>query len=320
MTNHRISWVFPIVIATLIRPLAAQEPPTPQQLIDAAHRVSDLTHLRPYTLSANVTVDSGDKKTIKTGHLTITRDRGRTREELEIGGLREVRIFAGGKTYVVPPNGLLDGMGLMDLDRKWDPVTFVVSKFHDVRRDKVQDADAWCMSWGSGGTESQSCFDVVKGAYLGHFPGDRMSNQYFDFATVGDQRLYPRRALISRGNLRIEVSSIEIKPGANEDLFALPDNAIEIEKCRGPGYLKRVYAPQLDFPEKERKQKIQGVVTLSVLVDKEGNVASAQALTSPTEGFAHEAEAEVRKWRFLPTTCGQPAYREAVVELDFHLY
>jgi hypothetical protein len=68
-----------------------------------------------------------------------------------------------------------------------------------------------------------------------------MSTQYFDFAAVGNQVLYPQRALISRGNLRTEASSIEIKPGANEDLFALPDNAIEIEKCMGPDCpLKRV--------------------------------------------------------------------------------
>jgi hypothetical protein len=51
-------------------------------------------------------------------------------------------MVVGDKTYIVPPGGLLGEMGLEELDRRWDPGTFVVSKLHAVRRDKVQDTDA----------------------------------------------------------------------------------------------------------------------------------------------------------------------------------
>ena len=51
----------------------AQETPAPQQLIDAAHKASDLSQLGPYILNANVVVNPGDKKNEKTGRLTIAR-------------------------------------------------------------------------------------------------------------------------------------------------------------------------------------------------------------------------------------------------------
>jgi TonB family protein len=301
---------------------SAQEPPSPRQLIDTAHKVSDLATLGPYTLTANVTIDPGDKKTTKTGRLLIARDGERSRQELEIFGVREVTISVGGKRYIVPPQGLLSGMGLMDADRMWDPVHFIASRFNAVRRDTVDGADAWCMTRESGQLPA-SCFDAAKGVYLGNIPNDKMSNEYFDFTSVGNQVFYPRRAVILRTNIgRIEVSSIEITPGrVKDDLFTPPDNAIEIEACRGQSPLKPIYTPEPDFPERERKQKKQDTVQVSVIVDKEGNVASAQALIASTEGFARQAEAVVRKWRFQPAMCGgKPIYQAMTVEVDFHLY
>jgi TonB family protein len=300
---------------------SAQEPPTPQQLIDAAHKVLDLTSLGPYTLTANVVVDSGDEKTRKTGRLMIVRDRDRTREELEFGGAREIRLFLGGKQYIVSL-GLLSGLGLMDFDRRWDPVHFIASRFNSVRRDKVEGADAWCMNWESGQLPS-SCFDAVKGVYLGAIPNERMSDEYFDFTSVGNQIFYPRRAVMLRNDFgRIEVNSIEITPGAaKDDLFALPDNAIEIERCRRQTPVKPLYQPEANYPERERKQKQQGKALFSIIVDKEGNVAAAQLLTAPTEGLAREAEAAVRKWRFQPATCdGRSVNQELNWGFHFHLY
>jgi TonB family protein len=326
MTNNRLPWLFFVVMAMIVRPTAAQEPPTVQQLIDTAHRISNLANLRPYTLTANVVVDNGDPKTRRIGRLTIYRDRGRTREELEMGGTREVRILLRGKEYIVPPHGLLPALTLTDLERSWDPGGFMVSRFNGVRPDKVEGADAWCLTRQSGPNAPASCFDAVKGVYLGNIPNERMSHEFFDFASVDSvdhQIFYPRRAVILRDDFgRIEVNSIEIKPGdAKDDLFILPDNAIEIERCGPQGLVKPLYVPEPEFPERERRLKIQGVVYTSVIVDKEGKVLAVQVLRAPTEGLARQAVASINKWKFQPAMCGErPVYQETSIQVDFHLY
>jgi TonB family protein len=326
MTNNRLPWLFLVVMAMIVRPAAAQEPPTVQQLIDTAHRVSDLGNLRPYTLTANVVVDNDDPKTRRTGRLTLYRDRGRTREELEMGGTREVRIVLRGKEYIVPPHGLLPALTLTDIERSWDPGSFMASRFNGVRPDKVEGADAWCLTRQSGPNSPASCFDAVKGVYLGYIPNQRMSHEFFDFTSVesGDKQIfYPRRAVILRDDFgRIEVNSIEIKPGAaKDDLFTLPDSAIEIGRCGPEGVAKPIYAPEPEFPAGERAQKIQGVVYTSVIVDKEGKALSVQVLRAPTESLARQAVATINKWKFQPAMCGgQPVYQETSIQIDFHLY
>jgi TonB family protein len=337
MTNSkRFPWVLAVVTAILfLRGVygAAQEPPTTRELLNAAHKTADLTGLGPYTLTASVTVDSGDKKTRKTGRLTISRDSGRVREELEIGGTREVRVFLGAKQYVVPGQGLLSGLELKDFDQSWDPLRcsgrLVFPGFKAVRRDKVEGADAWCMSKDSEQREPSACFDAAQGVFLREISKEQISTRFFDFIPVEDKLLYPRRALILKENLeRIEVDSIEVKHAAAlDDLFTPPDNAIEIEAClspsspKFPSFPKVVYAPEPEFPEQERKQMKQGIVSMSVIVDQEGNVAAAQVLKAPTEGFARKAIETVRKWRFRPAMCGERAVgAEMDVEVDFHRY
>lgn len=57
------------------------------------------------------------------------------------------------------------------------------------------------------------------------------------------------------------------------------------------------------YPELARQQGISGYVTMSVLVDEEGNVEDVRILESnPPEIFDLKAESTVRMWKFSPAS------------------
>src|SRR5437016_6847648 len=73
--------------------------PQPQQLIQAASEISSLAKIRPYILTATVVFHPGTKNQ-ESGHLTIYRDKGFYRSELEIGGYRQLEWTLNGKLRV----------------------------------------------------------------------------------------------------------------------------------------------------------------------------------------------------------------------------
>jgi protein TonB len=90
-------------------------------------------------------------------------------------------------------------------------------------------------------------------------------------------------------------------------------------KMEGP---HATYAPDPEFPEKERKarQRGKGTVVLSLVVNSDGLPSDIKVLRTLSPDFDKAAMDAVKKWRFSPgTRDGKPVAVQIKVEVTFHL-
>jgi len=314
----------------------AQSTPSPQQLIEAAHKASDATPLIPYELNATVIVDPGTKNEHR-GHLTIYRDHDRVREDLQIADMKDSYLRIGDKSYLSPREALLSASGTGNLDHMWDPGpsverTFAFAQpkfsFGRVSRDKKLDAQAWCFDKKTDYRKVHLCFDADRGVLLRESvvssnsfdAADKRETEFSDFTTSG-QVTYPRTVKIARGYfVPIEVRdiTIEAKPLA-EDVFAIPENSLEMESCAGEKPPKIRFQPEPEFPESSGRKSVHRIVGLNIIVTREGVVTGIRVVRSAGTDFDQKAEQAVAKWRFEPAKCGaRPVNVEVYVEMDFN--
>lgn len=78
-----------------------------------------------------------------------------------------------------------------------------------------------------------------------------------------------------------------------------------------------IEAPRPVYPEEARKQKIEGMVTVSIVIDQDGKVASARAKSGPAALHGASVEAAY-KARFKPTTVdGKPVKVAGIMTYSF---
>jgi protein TonB len=76
---------------------------------------------------------------------------------------------------------------------------------------------------------------------------------------------------------------------------------------------------QPQYPPDAKDQRIQGVVLLSVTIDKEGNVANIQVVSGPESLVPASIEA-VKQWKYRPYLLeGTPVEVETQVTVNFTL-
>lgn len=75
------------------------------------------------------------------------------------------------------------------------------------------------------------------------------------------------------------------------------------------------------YPRVAARRGIEGVVTVSFIITKEGTVRDPKVLKAePANVFNDEAIAAIRKWKFKPKLVdGQPVERQATQEIEFKL-
>ncbi len=82
-----------------------------------------------------------------------------------------------------------------------------------------------------------------------------------------------------------------------------------------------IYQPVPEYDDKARKKKIEGTVTLSVIVTKEGRTADIKVVKTLTPGLDQQAIKAVSRWKFEPVAQdGQACPMRMNVEVSFHLY
>ncbi|MET0648663.1 MAG: energy transducer TonB [Pyrinomonadaceae bacterium] len=95
----------------------------------------------------------------------------------------------------------------------------------------------------------------------------------------------------------------------------------KIEQVVAGGVLnhKAIRKPAPEYPPIARGVRASGTVTVQILIDEKGNVASAQALSGHTLLHAPSVEA-ARKAKFEPTTmCGRPVKVSGVITYNYVL-
>ena len=83
----------------------------------------------------------------------------------------------------------------------------------------------------------------------------------------------------------------------------------------------KINAPQPQYTEIARKARIQGVVIVQAIIDKEGNVTSVKLLKGLPMGLDTAAVDAIKRWRFKPATLadGRPVAVYYTLTVNFQL-
>jgi TonB family protein len=318
-------WILPLCLGLMAS--SAEKAPDPQQLLDAAHKATDLSSAGAYSLEATLVVNPSNPKFERRAKLMIVRDHDRARFTLESDGHTEERIILGAKQYIVPGQGALSAMGLKDFDYSWDPgrppqfKTNERSSFGDVRKQKIQGKEAWCFDRKLPQSKTKLCFDVAR-SILVHEASGESHTEYSDYASLGAS-MYPKRVQVFRENLApFELDQISITPThANDDLFKVPPNALEIERCDDEKPPVAVSTPEPSFPKGAKDARQEAITVINVVLNNEGKIVSAEALGPDSYGFGKNSVDSIKTWQFKPATCnGRPVAAEMNVEMSFRLH
>jgi TonB family protein len=310
---------------------SAEQPPSPQQLLDAAHKLSDLSPLGSYVLTARVVLNPGDSKREQAGTLTISRDHEFSRVELKINGKDEVQIHRNHSSYVVPSQTLLPASGLIGFDKSWDPSRWKDMEGSDeyklgkAHAETVGEHRAWCFdkktTYIKFASTEKLCVDVTRPNLLRRSVG-KNRKEFTNYTQLGAQE-YPQKVSIIRAHMvPMDVTDIHIVPATlSGELFKPPENAIEVESCANELPPQPKQTPEPSFPAHASAESRQGMVVLNVIVAKDGTVAMARSITPDDYGFSQSAEETVRTWHFKPATCdGRAIAMEMNVEVNFSRY
>jgi TonB family protein len=127
----------------------------------------------------------------------------------------------------------------------------------------------------------------------------------------------------------------ESEPGARAAAHELDRVSASVRACSaltaadvgpiyapGPGIsrARAIYDPQPDYPDEMRRQRVEGQVTLCIIVGPDGAVHATSILSASDPAFGEKSQEAVQKWRFQPATRdGQPVAVRLQVETSFHL-
>ena len=132
----------------------------------------------------------------------------------------------------------------------------------------------------------------------------------------------------SRSRMRLVLalsSAVAILLGAAassaQDAPAKPGEVVYDRLLPGMTHPKVVHQIEPDFSGRARRKKIQGTVTMSIIVTPDGKVRDAQVVNSLDKDLDKNALDCVAKWQFEPgTKDGQPVAMRMDVQINFHLY
>lgn len=298
----------------------AHDKPSPQELLDAAHKASDISALAPYVLTGTVVVNPGTKQEL-TGSLAVYRDQDRARVDVQISGRNETRITIGNKDYVDPDQILFSGTWLNEFDRLWDAkssrhVVNSKDKWGNAYKHKIGGAAAWCMDKVNDAAKGRLCVDAERHVVLSATPAE-----FSDFAAVGGALVPQTIRITDRYVAPVEVRNIKITAyPAEASLFEIPPHAIELETCADGELSKLVDAP-MSARSNLSQHPTNSTVALFAFINKEGQVSSVKILTLVQADFNTRILDAIKKWRFKPATCGgRPINSALTLEANGHLF
>jgi TonB family protein len=99
---------------------------------------------------------------------------------------------------------------------------------------------------------------------------------------------------------------------------AAVNEAVAITDEITPPRLKEVASP--DYTEEAKKKKIEGTVTIAIVVDKKGDVVDAKVVKGLGHGLDENAVVAVKEWKYKPAEKdGTPIAVKMEVTVEFFL-
>jgi len=107
-------------------------------------------------------------------------------------------------------------------------------------------------------------------------------------------------------------------PGGVPGVTEVPDEILQIGGAIvKPEVIRRV---QPNYTEVARKARVQGVVIVEAIVDKQGSVTNVRVLKGLPMGLEQSAMDAVKQWKFKPATLnGRPVSVYFVLTINFRL-
>ena len=104
--------------------------------------------------------------------------------------------------------------------------------------------------------------------------------------------------------LRLDDSAFGI-PEAPPRAADLPEGPVQVGGDVKPP--EKIFAPQPVYTELARKGRVQGVVIVQAIIDRQGNVTNIKVLRGLPMGLEEAAIQAIRRWKFKPATLnGRP--------------
>jgi len=291
--------------------------PSPQQLLDAASKLTDLSSLYPYQISARVTINRGTKIE-KSGVVTIYREKTDYRYELQVEDYGEVVMRKGDRFYTwysafpAPELGTLRSIGKWPKELVANAVTGRASK------KKIGNTDVWCIDLKSPRNwRSRACFDHAKAVLL-EVSDKHQKESFLDYQSIDEQQFPGKIRIVRPGlgqNIELDIHIQKISPGPAT--MEVPKGAHEFETCddkQPPELVSEIFSNPRLIPIYSGKPI---VAYFYAVIDKKGEMHDL-AVYSPT-GRANEKEWKemAQAWRFKPATCnGRPVISEWQLSLE----
>lgn len=119
----------------------------------------------------------------------------------------------------------------------------------------------------------------------------------------------------------------DIELPTDDIIFGIPEGPPPAEPS-GPIHVggdmnppEKIHAPQPQYTEIARKARIQGVVIVQAIIDKQGNVTSVKLLKGLPMGLDQAALDAIKQWKFEPATLadGRPVAVYYTLTVNFQL-
>lgn len=282
-------------------------------------RAQDLSDFRkdgspPFRLKATLKITNDDGSTVEGTYTEFWTSSAQWRQELILGDLHRTEVAVGKKVWTLgtvnPVSDHVGGLGtLFDLSLRklWKASVFENKQIGGTR--------ARCFHSAEQHEAGEFCFDKATGALLVNSLG-RQTCVFENYRSFGERSVPESYECIHDKKIKIEARLVELvlRPELAEDLFTPPSGSTESTRCFSP-----VRPPKLIHAEEPRLLKGDGVVTIGVVIAKDGRPRDLKILNSLDASSDAEAIDAVQRWRFEPATCdGEPVNVSIAIEVDMH--
>jgi len=170
------------------------------------------------------------------------------------------------------------------------------------------------------------CMDATTGLPLREKSSSGFQEQvdYESYSVYGDKQ-FPHTIHVTEAGAIVAEFSLESLSAdlPDKSLFDPLADAVVLPVCDDMKIKPPVpiSTPDPAYPETDRRNRVQGVVLLQMVIDEEGKTHNVMVIRSLNPRLDAEAKAAVLKWRFQPAMCDtSPVSRGMKVEVAFRLY